>query len=198
MQILNKRYAIMLWKLIFLFQTRLHLYWMKEGQKDNVLHLSCIINKYCIRCMESTFLWVNEGVWWTVILFYVSSPSLSLFIFLQFPSSSSTYSKLDNLAYSKLEIQQYLTSDQKSVSEKRVLFRCRVRMERFGENFRGGKGPVMSPLFNQHLWQPSPGIPMSWNQKRNWNKGVHRRYLQAWNETRNHQNHDKNTGIKKK
>ena len=63
----------------------------------------------------------------------------------------ATHSKLDNLAYSKLEIQQYLTSDQKSVSEKRVLFRCRVRMERFGENFRGGKGPVMSPLCNQHL-----------------------------------------------
>ena len=32
-----------------------------------------------------------------------------------------------------------------------MLFRCRVRMENFGENFRGGKSEVLCRLCNSHL-----------------------------------------------
>ena len=47
------------------------------------------------------------------------------------------HSKMDNLSYSDLKIQNYFLSDEISTSEKKMLFRIRTRMEQFGENFSG-------------------------------------------------------------
>ena len=61
------------------------------------------------------------------------------------------HSKMDNLSYSDLKIQNYFLSDEISTSEKKMLFRIRTRMEQFGENFRGGKDYVMCPLCKLHI-----------------------------------------------
>ena len=61
------------------------------------------------------------------------------------------HSKMDNLSYSDLKMQSYFTGDQISTSEKKMLFRVRTRMEKFGDNYRGGKEYVMCPLCKLHL-----------------------------------------------
>ena len=59
--------------------------------------------------------------------------------------------KMENLSYSDLQIQKYLVSEETTVNQKKTIFKYRVRMERFGENFRGGNVPVMCPLCTLHL-----------------------------------------------
>ena len=66
-------------------------------------------------------------------------------------SKKESHSKLDNITYRELKIQEYFKSDALSIPEKMTIFRCRVRMERFGENFRGGNLAVMCPLCKLHL-----------------------------------------------
>ena len=62
-----------------------------------------------------------------------------------------THSKMDNLHYSKLEIQNYLKMPGISTEEAQNLFRWRVRMAPFGENYRGGQDHVICPLCHAHL-----------------------------------------------
>ena len=47
-------------------------------------------------------------------------------------------------------MQSYLERKDLSIEEKKTLFRWRVRMERFGENFRGPRDSVMCPLCGDH------------------------------------------------
>ena len=61
------------------------------------------------------------------------------------------HSKLSQLHYHDLKMQHYFTNPELTVSQKQMLFRCRVRMENFGENFRGGKNEVQCRLCNSHL-----------------------------------------------
>ena len=61
------------------------------------------------------------------------------------------HSKLSQLFYHDIKLQQYFTNPELTVSQKQMLFRCRVRMENFGENFRGGKSEVLCRLCNSHL-----------------------------------------------
>ena len=42
-------------------------------------------------------------------------------------------------------------SEETTIKEKKTIFKYRVRMERFGENFSGGINPVMCPLCRLHL-----------------------------------------------
>ena len=62
-----------------------------------------------------------------------------------------THSKMDNLHYSKLEIQNYLKMPGISTEEAQNLFRWRVRMAPLGENYRGGQDHVICPLCHKHL-----------------------------------------------
>ena len=55
-----------------------------------------------------------------------------------------------NVSYKTLEMQSYFTSMLKT-EEKRTILRLRVRMERFGENFRGGASSIICPLCFSHL-----------------------------------------------
>ena len=61
------------------------------------------------------------------------------------------HSKLSKLHYHDLKLQQYFTDPQLTISQKQLVFRCRVRMQNFGENFRGGKDQVFCRLCNTHL-----------------------------------------------
>ena len=63
----------------------------------------------------------------------------------------ATHSKMENIYYPSLKMQPYFTSTELKSSDKKTIFKYRVRMERFGENFRGGAGPVPCPLCHLHL-----------------------------------------------
>ena len=58
---------------------------------------------------------------------------------------------MENLHYTELKIQTYLKSEETSTQQKKILFKYRVRMEHFGENYRGGKGPAPCPLCKMPL-----------------------------------------------
>jgi hypothetical protein len=62
-----------------------------------------------------------------------------------------THSKMTNLLYKDLTIQPYLTREDLTIQQKKMLFKYRTRMENFGENFRGSNGPVPCPLCGTHL-----------------------------------------------
>ena len=47
-----------------------------------------------------------------------------------------THTKMSNLSYSKLEMQEYLKLDNFDASTAKTLFRYRLRMADYGENFR--------------------------------------------------------------
>jgi hypothetical protein len=50
---------------------------------------------------------------------------------------------MDNVSVTNLESQEYFKSDQISNDQKRMIFKYRTMMERFGENFCGGKNMVI-------------------------------------------------------
>ena len=58
---------------------------------------------------------------------------------------------MEHVSYTNLESQEYLKSYQISNDQKRMIFKYRTRMERFGENLRGGQNMVMCPLCMLHL-----------------------------------------------
>ena len=53
-----------------------------------------------------------------------------------------SHSKMENLSYTDIKIQDYFNSDQMNNEQKRMLFKFRTRKERFGENFRAGNDDV--------------------------------------------------------
>ena len=61
------------------------------------------------------------------------------------------HSKMVNLHYNSLNIQSYFTSEELKTEEKRTIFKYRVRMANFGENYRGGAYSTTCPLCNLHL-----------------------------------------------
>ena len=61
------------------------------------------------------------------------------------------HSKMENVKYTEMKIQNYFVSEQIGIHQKKTIFKYRVRMERFGENFRAGNGPAMCPLCKLHL-----------------------------------------------
>ena len=60
-------------------------------------------------------------------------------------------SKMSDLSYSKLELQEYLKLNTMSKEAAQTVFRYRVRMANYGGNFRGGNGPVNCPICGSHL-----------------------------------------------
>ena len=61
-----------------------------------------------------------------------------------------SHSKMDGVQYSELRMQSYFKSPC-TLEQKRTIFRWRTRMEQFGENYRGGGGPIICPLCKIHL-----------------------------------------------
>ena len=61
------------------------------------------------------------------------------------------HSKMEKLHYNELKLQTYLKEEQFTIYQKKMLFRCRVRMEKFGENYRAGRSQVSCPLCHVHL-----------------------------------------------
>ena len=57
----------------------------------------------------------------------------------------SSHSKMDKLSYKELKLQEYLKDGNLSQSEMKTTFRCRTRMEKFGENYRRGRKAVLFP-----------------------------------------------------
>ena len=61
------------------------------------------------------------------------------------------YSKLNNLKYTKLEMQRYLKLENLNTIGAQTLFKYRVRMANYGENFRGRSTSILCPQCNTHL-----------------------------------------------
>ena len=70
---------------------------------------------------------------------------------LRLTKKQEQHSKMENLHYSELKIQDYLCMPGISTEVAQNLFRWRVRMASFGENFRGNQGNVVCPLCHNHL-----------------------------------------------
>jgi hypothetical protein len=61
------------------------------------------------------------------------------------------HSKMDNLWYPELKMQDYLKSNKFTILEVRTIFSFRTRMANFGENFKNGRKQVPCPLCQSHL-----------------------------------------------
>ena len=67
---------------------------------------------------------------------------VQLFAFKSLKSKQQKHSKMVNVRYEYLKMQSYLLSSELKLKEKRTLFKYKVRMARFGENFRGEVRPA--------------------------------------------------------
>ena len=59
-------------------------------------------------------------------------------------------SKMKYLFYSEFKMQDYLLLKDMNTSQAKAMFKFRVRMAPFGENFRGGQTTVICPLCKGH------------------------------------------------
>ena len=62
-----------------------------------------------------------------------------------------SHSKMDNLRYSKLEMQNYFKLENCTADMAKLMFKFRCRMADFDENFRVGLGPRPCQLCGLHL-----------------------------------------------
>ena len=81
---------------------------------------------------------------------YVKTKALE-YEFSRLMGVKQSHSKMDNLSYSKLEIQEYFKLENMSTNGAKTLFQYRTRMAKYGENFRGPDGPIICPLCGGHL-----------------------------------------------
>ena len=61
------------------------------------------------------------------------------------------HSKMDNLIYTELKIQEYLVSENISVDQKQNIFHFRTRMANFSENFRGQEDQKPCQVCGNHV-----------------------------------------------
>ena len=61
------------------------------------------------------------------------------------------HSKMANISYNSLNMQNYFSRTDLTQQEKKTIFKYRIRMERFGENYRGGAASILCPLCHSHL-----------------------------------------------
>ena len=67
-----------------------------------------------------------------------------------------------NLSYSKKEIQEYLKLENINTAGAQTLFKYRLRMATFSENFRGKQGPASCPLCGDHLDSQQMSLQMNY------------------------------------
>ena len=60
--------------------------------------------------------------------------------------SKEKHSKMDNMEYYELKMQDYLQDENISVKQARILFKYRTRMARFWENYKAGRPPQPCPV----------------------------------------------------
>ena len=72
------------------------------------------------------------------------------FEFDRFLNIKASKSKMSNLSYTCLEIQDYLLLKSMNTSQAKALFKFRLRMAPFGDIFRGGSNKVLFPLCGLH------------------------------------------------
>ena len=70
--------------------------------------------------------------------------------FERFLNIKANKSKMKNLSYTSLEIQDYLLLKNMNTSQAKAIFKFRLRMAPFGENFRSGSNLVLCPLCGLH------------------------------------------------
>ena len=63
------------------------------------------------------------------------------FAFFSYLERKETHSKMENLFYTELKMQNYFNSDKVTVIEAQNLFNYRTRMADYSENYRGHMGP---------------------------------------------------------
>ena len=68
---------------------------------------------------------------------------VQIYEFNQLMSAKQRHTKMDNLNYSKLEIQEYFKLENMNTAGAQTLFKYRVRMANFSENFCGNQGPLL-------------------------------------------------------
>ena len=61
------------------------------------------------------------------------------------------HSKMKNLNYSSITMQNYFKRRDLDVEQKKTIFKFRTRMSEFGDNFRGGREQVLCPLCDTHV-----------------------------------------------
>ena len=72
------------------------------------------------------------------------------FAFRKYRKSKLLHSKMHNLKYDELKIQDYFTDENLSNNEKITIMRWRILCEDFGENYKGGRQSVLCPLCMGH------------------------------------------------
>ena len=71
--------------------------------------------------------------------------------FLRLLEIKLTKSKMKNLHYSEFKLQDYLLLKNLNVCQARALFKFRVRMAPFGQNFKGGQEFIICPFCDSHV-----------------------------------------------
>ena len=73
------------------------------------------------------------------------------FAFFSYLEKKDTHSKLDNIFYRELKIQNYLCDENISYTQALVLFSYRTRMSKYSGNYPGKDGVISCPLCYNHL-----------------------------------------------
>ena len=58
---------------------------------------------------------------------------------------------MENIYYEDFEIQRYFTREDIKIEQKKIIFKFRTRMAKFGQNYRGGNEKIVCPLCDSHL-----------------------------------------------
>ena len=58
---------------------------------------------------------------------------------------------MENINYEDFKIQRYFTREDIKIEQKKIIFKFRTRMAKFGQNYRGGKEKIVCPLCESHL-----------------------------------------------
>ena len=85
------------------------------------------------------------------------------------------HSKLDDLWYAELKLQDYLNCNKFTTEEARTLFSFRTRMAKFEENYKNGRSNILCPLCQLHfdtqaLAFQCPKVRAEINVKRNYDE----------------------------
>ena len=66
-------------------------------------------------------------------------------------SMKDGHSKMENIHYTEIKMQDYMKSENLKLNEALNIFKIRTRMAKFGENFRAGADFILCPLCSEDL-----------------------------------------------
>ena len=94
------------------------------------------------------------------------------FALYNFLEKKESHSKLKNLWYSDLEIQEYLKLETMSANEAKTVFSYRTRSALYSDNYRGSDGLSPCPLCLLHLDCHAMAFQFSVIRRGNKNRGI--------------------------